>query len=124
MTIGGEEPGVVLKTGMVLLVAVLLASVLAGCGGGSPTSVVNGVISAYRTGNAAQGRTFFATPGLYDAFVSFIPKGTTLSVDSVTTSGDTANAEVSVSPVTDISGYKLVLRKTGGSWKVVDFKSP
>jgi len=116
---------VVSKTGTVLLVAVLLASVLVGCGGGgSPTSVVNGVISAYRTGNAAQGRTFFATPGLYDAFVSFIPKGTTLSIDGVTIKGDSADVLVSVSPATDISGYKLVLSKTGGSWKVVDFKSP
>ena len=113
------------RAGTILLLLVLLAGVVSGCGGGgSPTSVVDGVINAYRTGNAAQGRTYFATPGLYDAFVSFIPKGTTLSVDSVTTSGDTSNAEVSFSPGTEISGYKLVLRKTGGTWKVVDFKSP
>jgi len=109
----------------VLLVAVLLTCALAGCGsGGTPTSVVNGVISAYRTGDAAQGRIYFATPGLYDAFVSFIPKGTTLSIDSVSVKGDSADVLVSVSPETDISGYKLVLSKTGAGWKVVDFKSP
>ena len=85
---------------------------------------MNGVINAYRTGNAAKGRTYFAAPGLYDAFVSFIPKGTTMSIDGVSTSGDTSNVLVSFSPGNEISGYKLVLKKTGGSWKVVDFKSP
>ncbi len=113
------------KTGAVLLVTVMLACLVAGCaGGGSPTSVVNGVIGAYSSGNADQGRKYFATPSLYDAFVSFIPKGTALSIDSVSVKGDSADVLVAVSPVIDISGYKLVLNKTGAGWKVVDFKSP
>ena len=115
----------VTKTGTVLLVAVLLACFLAGCGvGGSPASVVNEVISSYRSGKPAQGSKYFATPSLYDAFVSFIPKRSTLSIDSVSVNGDSAEVLVDVSPGTDITGYKLVLKKTSGGWKVVDFKSP
>jgi len=42
----------------------------------------------------------------------------------VSVKGDSADVLVAVSPVIDISGYKLVLNKTGAGWKVVDFKSP
>ena len=113
------------RAAAILIVSVLTLVLAGGCGtGGSPAGAVDKVIEAYRTNNPVLVRQYFKSPGLYDVFASYVPKGASLSIGSESTHGGSADVLVLFTPQTEISGYKLVLQKTGGSWKVVNFLSP
>jgi len=111
----------------VLAVAVLSGLLVCGCGAGggeTPADTANKVIDAYRAGDAAEGRSYFMNPGLYDEFVEMIPDGAAVRVANESQQ-DESNATVDVlfGSGEGADGYTLILGNPGGGWKVVSWET-
>lgn len=101
----------------VLIVLLMIAVLLPGCGGPPPREIANNIIGFYRTYRDPEGRAYFLDPSTYDRFCAAVPSGNLTAEPE----RRTANGDLEVPLIIGGSTITLIFTKHDGKWRVRDF---